>query len=154
MNTNITDNTKMVIDKHISPDALRFIKTLTVHLWVGGVGEREFSLKDGPEATLAKVNRWIEKGDWFDPHDSGVDLVIFDGGGALYELSSGHVYNVELRLYDALQTVERKFSSERRDARFEPTYVLIGKRYRIADKANDGTVIPSEPVVELDDYEY
>lgn len=154
-NTNVnTTAQKLVVDRHISPDALRFIKTLTVHLWLTGVGEREFSLKDGPEITAVKINRWIRRGKWFDMYDSGIDLVIFDEGGALYELSSGHAWSVELRLYDALQAVERKFASEHKDHRFEPRFVLVGKKYRLADKAKDGTVLLREPVVELDDYEY
>lgn len=150
----VNNNSKIIIEKHIAPDALKFIKTLSVHLWLTGVGEREFSLKDGPEITAVKINKWIQKGKWFDPYDSGIDLVIFDDKGALYELSSGHAWSVELRLYDALQAVERKFASERKDDRFEPTFVLIGKKYRIADKAKDGTVLLREPVVKLDDYEY
>lgn len=153
MNNN-SANQKLIIEKHISPDALKFIRTLTVHLWLTGVGEREFSLKDGPEITAVKINKWIKKGKWFDMYDSGIDLVIFDEGGALYELSSGHAWSVELRLYDALQAVERKFASDRKDTRFEPRFVLIGKKYRLADKAKDGTVLLREPVVELDDYEY
>lgn len=151
---NTTSDNAMINDKHIEPSALNFIKTLNVHLWIGGVGEKEFSLKYGPEATLARVQKWIEKGRWFDPYDSGLDIVIFDDKGALYELSSGHTHSIALRLYDALQAVERKFASDRKDVRFEPTYVVIGNRYRLTDKAEDGTVIPSEPVVELDDYEY
>ena len=153
MNTTTT-NQKLIIEKHISPDALKFIKTLTVHIWLTGVGEREFTLKDGPEITAVKINKWIKKGKWFDMYDSGIDLVIFDEGGALYELSSGHAWSVELRLYDALQAVERKFASDRKDTRFEPRFVLVGKKYRLADKAKDGTVLLREPVVELDDYEY
>lgn len=153
-NDNVNTNQKLINERHITPDALRFIRTLTVHLWVGGVGEKEFSLKDGPEVTTVKINKWIEKGKWFDMYDSGIDLVVFDEKGALYELSSGHAWSVELRLYDAFQAIERKFASDRKDTRFEPRFVLIGKKYRIADKAKDGTVIPSEPVVELDDYEY
>lgn len=151
MNTN---SQKLVVEKNITPDALKFIKTLTVHLWVTGVGEREFSLKDGPEIAAVKINRWIQRGKWFDHYDSGIDLVIFDDKGALYELSSGHAWSVELRLYDALQAVERKFASDRKDTRFEPRFVLIGKKYRIADKAKDGTVLLREPVVKLDDYDY
>lgn len=153
MNINTTTQ-KMIDEKNITPDALDFIKTLTVHLWVGGVGEREFSLKEGPEAALIKIQKWVEKGRWYDPYDSGVDIVLFDKDGALYELSSGHVYSVGLRLYDALQAVERKFASDRKDVRFEPTFVLIGKKYRIADKARNGTVLISNPTVKLDDYDY
>lgn len=152
--TNTTNDNAMINDRHIEPSALNFIKTLNVHLWIGGVGEKEFALKDGPEAALSRIQKWIEKGRWFDPYDSGLDIVIFDAGGALYELSSGHTYSIALRLYDALQAVERKFESDRKDIRFEPTFVVVGKKYRIADKAKDGTVLPSEPVVELDDYEY
>lgn len=154
MNNATSTNQKLVVDRHISPDALRFIKTLTVHLWLTGVGEREFSLKDGPEIAAVRINRWIQRGKWFDHYDSGIDLVIFDEGGALYELSSGHAWSVELRLYDALQAVERKFASEHKDTRFEPRFVLVGKKYRIADKAKDGTVLLREPVVKLDDYDY
>lgn len=153
MNINTTTQ-KMIDEKNITPDALDFIKTLTVHLWVGGVGEREFSLKEGPEAALTKIQKWVDKGRWFDPYDSGVNIVLFDDNGALYELSSGHVYSVGLRLYDALQAVERKFASDRKDVRFEPTFVLIGKKYRIADKARNGTVLISNPTVKLDDYDY
>ena len=148
-----TNDAAMINDQHIEPETLQFIKTLTIHLWVGGVGEKEFSLKEGPEAALAKIQKWVDKGKWFDPYDSGVDLVLYDNGGALYELSSGHIYSVGLRLYDALQAVARKFNSDRKDVRFEPTFVLIGKKYRIADKARNGTVLISEPVVKLDDYD-
>lgn len=154
MNINNATAPATINEKHISQDALKFIKTLTVHLWLTGVGEREFSLKDGPEIAVVKINRWIQKGKWFDPYDPGIDLVIFDEDGALYELSSGHAWSVELRLYDALQAVERKFASEHKDTRFEPRFVLVGKKYRIADKAKDGTVLLREPVVKLDDCDY
>lgn len=153
-NTAATISNTTVNEKNIAPDFLSFIKTLNVHLWICGVGEREFSLKDGPYAALNRIQKWIKKGRWFDPYDSGLDIVIFDKGGALYELSSGHTYSIASRLYDALKAVERKFNSDRKDVRFEPTFVLIGKRYRIADKAKDGTVLLSKTVVDLDDYEY
>ena len=152
--TTTTSSQKLINEKYITPDALKFIKTLTVHLWVTGVGEREFSLQDGPEVAAVKINRWIQRGKWFDHYDSGIDLVIFDEGGALYELSSGHAWSVELRLYDALQAVERKFASENKDHRFEPRFVLVGKKYRMSKKAKDGTVLLREPVVKLDDYDY
>ena len=155
MNTmNATTANATINEKRITTDFLDFIKTLNVHLWICGVGEREFSLKDGPYVTLGRIQKWIKKGRWFDPYDSGLDIVIFDNGGALYELSSGHTYSIASRLYDALKAVERKFNSDRKDVRFEPTFVLIGKKYRIADKAKDGTVLLSEPVSKIDDYEY
>lgn len=151
---NATTANATINEKNIAPDFLSFIKTLNVHLWICGVGEREFSLKDGPYVTLGRIQKWIKKGRWFDPYDSGLDIVIFDNGGALYELSSGHTYSIASRLYDALKAVERKFNSDRKDVRFEPTFVLIGKKYRIADKARNGTVLMSAPVSKIDDYEY
>ena len=153
-NTAATVSNTSIDEKNITPDFLSFIKTLNVHIWICGVGEREFSLKDGPYATLNRIQKWIKKGRWFDPYDSGLDIVIFDNGGALYELSSGHTYSIASRLYDALKAVERKFASDKKDVRFEPTFVLIGNRYRIADKAKDGTVLLSAQVSKIDDYEY